>query len=74
MAEGVRPLRESPGRIQILDDHFPTTDGRTLVLNRYTDLNVHQRVLLDRLSLTLPPQPPPRITAAGQIAGPALRM
>ena len=57
-----------------LDVHFPTTDGRTLILSRYTEPNADQRVLLDRLSLTLPPQPPPRITAAGLIAGPAFRM
>src|SRR5271166_3688659 len=59
---------------KMLDVHFPTTDGRTLILNRYTEPNADQRVLLDRLSLTLPPQPPPRITAAGLIAGPSLRM
>ena len=60
--------------IQMLDVHFPTTDGRTLILNRCTEPNADQRVLLDRLSLTLPPQPPPRISAAGHIAGPCLRM
>ena len=60
--------------IQMLKVHFPTTNGRTLILTRYTEPNADQRVLLDRLSLTLPPQPPPRITAAGHIAGPAFRM
>jgi hypothetical protein len=60
--------------IQMLDVHFPTTDGRTLILNRYTEPNANQRVLPDRLRLTLPSEPPPRITAAGHVAGPGLRM
>ena len=42
----------------MLDVHFPTTDGRTLILSRYTEPNADERVLLDQLSLTLPPQPP----------------
>jgi hypothetical protein len=24
----------------MLDVHFPTTDGRTLILSRYTELNI----------------------------------
>ncbi|MDP2707398.1 MAG: IS1634 family transposase, partial [Burkholderiales bacterium] len=52
--------------IQMLDVHFPTTDGRTLILSRYTEPNPDQRLLVERLNLTLPPHPPPRITAAGQ--------
>jgi transposase len=53
--------------IQMLDVHFPTTDGRTLILTRYTELNVDQKLLVRQLKLELPPQPPPRITAAGQM-------
>ena len=53
--------------IQMLDVHFPTTDGRTLILSRYTEPNPDQRLLVERLNLTFPPQPPPRITAAGQL-------
>jgi len=49
--------------IQMLDVHFPTTDGRTLVLTRYTELNVDQKMLVKQLNLSLPPQPPPRLTA-----------
>jgi transposase len=53
--------------IQMLDVHFPTTDGRTLILSRYTELNADQKLLVKRLKLDLPAQPPPRITApAGQ--------
>ena len=46
--------------IQMLDVHFPTTDGRTLILSRYTEPNADQK-LLRQLKLDLPPQPPPRI-------------
>jgi hypothetical protein len=53
--------------IQMLDVKFPTTDGRTLILNRYTEPNTDQKLLLQQLNLALPPQPPPRITAAGSM-------
>ena len=61
-------LRQSEGldklaAIQMLDVHFPTTDGRTLILSRTTEPNVDQKILLRQLGLTLPSQPPPRITA-----------
>ena len=54
--------------IQMLDVRFPTTDGRTLILSRYTELNPDQTILVRQLNLALPPQPPPRITAAHRIA------
>ncbi len=62
-----RAVLDKLAGIQMLDVHFPTTDGRTLILSRYTEPNPDQRLLLGRLNLTLPPQPPPRITAAGQL-------
>ncbi len=34
-----------------------------IVLPRYTQPNKDQQILLQRLKLALPPQPPPRITA-----------
>jgi hypothetical protein len=49
--------------VQMLDVHFPTTDGRTLVLTRYTELNADQKMLIKQLNLSLPSQPPPRLTA-----------
>ena len=52
--------------VQMLDVHFPTTDGRTLILSRYTELNADQKLLVNQLRLDLPPQPPPRITAHGR--------
>jgi hypothetical protein len=50
----------------MLDVNFPTTDGRTLILSRYTELNADQKLLVKQLKLDLPSQPPPRITAATQ--------
>jgi hypothetical protein len=52
----------------MLDLHFPTTDGRILVMSRTTELNAEQRLLAKLLKLDLPPQPPPRITAPAKTA------
>ena len=43
--------------------HFPTTDGRTLILTRHTELSADQKLLVRQLNLDLPPQPPPLIAA-----------
>jgi transposase len=48
--------------MQMVDVHLPTTDGRELVLSRYTQPEPEQRMLLQRLHLRLPEQPPPKIT------------
>jgi hypothetical protein len=48
--------------IQMLDVSLPTTDGRRLVMPRYTEPNPEQALLLHQLKLALPQQPPPRIT------------
>jgi transposase len=62
-----RAVLDKLAAIQMLDVHFPTTDGRTLILSRYTQPTPDQQLILERLQLTLPPQPPPRITATGQL-------
>jgi len=69
LAEGLtsRAVLDKLAGIQMLDVHFPTTDSRTLILSRYTEPNPEQRLLVERLNLTFPPQPPPRITPAGQL-------
>jgi Transposase DDE domain len=77
LAAGLTPraVLDKFAAIQMLDVHFPTTDGRTLILSRHTELNADQKLLVRQLNLDLPPQPPPRITAAHQIdraAAPAL--
>lgn len=48
--------------VQMVDVHLPTTDGRELILSRYTQPEAEHRMLLDQLRLTLPCQPPPKIT------------
>jgi hypothetical protein len=70
LAGGLTPraVLDKLSAVQMLDVHFPTTDGRILILSRYTELNADQKLLINQLRLTLPPQPPPRITAAGQLA------
>jgi transposase len=59
----VRELIDKLGAIQMLDVHFPTTDGRELVFTRYTQPEPEHQMLLDQLAWALPSQPPPRITA-----------
>lgn len=49
--------------MQMMDVHVPTTDGRELMLSRYTQPESEHRMLLNLLRLTLPEQPPPKITA-----------
>src|ERR1700720_2979959 len=74
LASGLTPraVLDKFAAIQMLDVHFPTTEGRTLVLSRYTELNADQKLLASQLNLEMPPQPPPRITAAGAIAKPSV--
>jgi transposase len=50
--------------MQMVDVHLPTTDGRELTLSRYTQPEAEHRMLLDQLRLSLPGQPPPKITSA----------
>jgi len=57
-----RAVLEKLAGIQMLDVSFPTTDGRRLVMPRYTEPDPEQALLLHHLSLVLPQQPPPRIT------------
>jgi hypothetical protein len=61
-----RPWQQArPGvTVQMVDVHIPTSDGRTLILSRYTQPQPDLQLLLARLKLQLPAQPPPRITAA----------
>jgi hypothetical protein len=49
--------------IQMVDVHLPTTDGREIVLSRYTQPEPDAALLLRQLRLQLPAQPPPRLYA-----------
>lgn len=68
LAPGLTPRSalEKFAAIQMVDVHLPTTDGRTLVLSRYTEPEPEQQLLLDRLRLRLPEQSPPRISSNPQ--------
>ncbi len=54
--------------VQMIDVHLPTTDGRQVILKRYTQPEKELQLLLNQLKLQLPEQPPPKITASGTLA------
>lgn len=58
-----RSALEKFAAVQMIDVHVPTTDGRELVLTRCTQPEPELQLLIQRLKLHLPPQPPPRIAA-----------
>ena len=57
-----RSVFEQLASIQMLEVKFPTTDGHTLIFERYTTPDKVQKLLLAQLHLELPEQSPPRIT------------
>ena len=69
LAPGLTPraVLDKLAAVQMLDVHFPTTDHRTLILSRYTELNADQKLLVKQLKLDLPPQPPPRISTPARV-------
>ncbi len=64
-APGLTPqaVLEKLATIQMVDVWIPTRDRRWLILPRYTQPDRDLQFLLEKLRLTLPSQPPPRITA-----------
>ena len=56
-----RAILEKFKSMQMIDVHLPTTDGRNLILPRYTQPEKELQLLLHQLNLTLPDQPPPRL-------------
>jgi hypothetical protein len=65
LAPGLTPrsVLEKMAAIQMVDVYLPTTDGRAVILSRYTEPEADQAILLQRLNMSLPAQPPPRVTA-----------
>ena len=63
-AQGLTPRSalEKFATLQMLDVHLPTSDGREIIMARYTHPEKDLQLLLDQLKLTLPAQAPPRIT------------
>ncbi len=74
LAPGLTPraVLETLAPMQMLDVTFPTTDGRRLVMPRYTQPTPEQKLLLHQLQLTLPDQPPPRIQIQPEIFPPGM--
>lgn len=60
----VRSALEKFSTVQMIDVYVPTTDGRELLLSRYTQPEAELKLLLERLKLALPARPPPKITSA----------
>ena len=65
-APGLTPtaVLEKLSAIQMIDVYIPTVDGRWLILPRYTQPEKDLLLLLGKLHIDLPAQPPPRITAS----------
>ncbi len=61
-----RAVLEQLASIQMVDVCLPTSDGRWLVMPRHTEPEAEQLMLLEKLGLELPTQPPPRIRS-GQL-------
>ena len=65
LAPGLTPraVLEKLKGLMMIDVYLPTTDGRHIVLSRYTQPEDDQKLLLARMKLKLPEQPPPKIYA-----------
>jgi len=67
LAGGLMPrvVLEKLAGVQMLNVSVPTTDGCELLLVRRTEPEADVALLLERMGLTLPAQPPPRLRASG---------
>jgi transposase len=69
-----RAVLEKLAAIQTLDVCFPTTDGRWLVMPRYTEPEPDLALLLHQLRIVLPQQPRPRLKTTPADVEPQLKM
>ena len=58
-----RQIVEKFRTVKMVDVVMPTTDHRIVTLPRYIEPKKDVAILLDRLGLTLPEQPPPKVSA-----------
>ncbi len=74
LAPGLTPrsVLDKFAAVQMIDVHVPTTDGRELQLVRTTEPESELKLLLQKLKLELPAQPPPKITAVAAKPPPPL--
>jgi len=49
------------GSIVMIDVRIPTCDGRMLQMRRYSQPELEHRIILDKVKMSLPKQPPPKI-------------
>jgi transposase len=56
-----RAVLEKFSEMQMIDVHLPTSDNRHLIMPRYTQPEKELALLIEKLNLKLPKQPPPRI-------------
>src|SRR3954453_14319774 len=69
-----RAVLEKLATIQTLDVWLHTTDGRYLVMPRYTEPEADLALLLHQLRILLPKQPLPRLISAPPVTAPQLKM
>lgn len=69
-ASGLTPraVLEKFAAVQMLDVCLPTTDGREIVLTRYTQPEKELQLLLNQLQIALPEQAPPKIHAPQKVS------
>lgn len=66
LATGLTPreVLKQFAKVKMMDVAFPTTDGRKLVMSRYTQPDDTLRLLMQRMKKEFGPQPPPKLTGA----------
>jgi len=56
-----RDVLDKLGTIKMIDVRLPTADGRMLEMRRYSQPEIEHRIILDKLKMDLPAQPPPKV-------------
>jgi hypothetical protein len=69
-----RAVLEKLASIQAIDVCLPTSDGRRLVMPRYTEPEADLALLLHQLKIVLPKQPLPRLLPASSVDSVPLKM
>jgi hypothetical protein len=67
-----RAVLKKYATMQMVDAHFPTSDGRELGFQRYPQPEKDQKMLLAQLGWELPDQPPLRIKSKGALQAPTI--
>jgi transposase len=56
-----RDVLDKLGTIMMIDVRIPTADGRIFEMRRYSQPEIEHRIILDKLKIDLPAQPPPKV-------------